>query len=101
MEEGARNINTTFFEPIYPRAELLAAGMINTVSARMFGNVILVDRIALGQQGAGKWERLKFQFIDKTAVEALKLGHQTQFMGRRAWLMHRRAISKARSAIYG
>jgi hypothetical protein len=99
------NSDLSFFEPIFSRAELRAAGMINSVSARMFGNVVLVDKASPGQQSsgeirrvileaasAGEWERLRSQFIDETAVDALKLDHPTHFMGRRVWLMHKRAL---------
>lgn len=96
--------DTNFFEVVFSRAELLAAGMTNAISARVFGNVVLVDRAHLKQQGntdihdwilnaaaKSKWDVLASQFIDKEAVQALELGEVPTFIGRRAWLMHKRA----------
>jgi Protein of unknown function DUF262 len=96
--------DTNFFEVVFSRAELLASGMTNAISARVFGNLILVDKARPKQQGnteirdwilsaaaKQKWDVLASQFIDEEAVQSLEVGEVPTFIGRRAWLMHKRA----------
>jgi len=90
------------FQPVFSRTELLSSGLTNTISARMFGNVVLVDRAQLRRQGSirtcilkaatrGDWETLRSQFIDEAAVAALECSDVKEFMGRRVQLMHAKA----------
>jgi hypothetical protein len=95
--------DVSWFEPVFTRPELVAGGMTHAISARIFGNVALVDRAELKKQGgslkdciirAAKSARsdvLASQFIDEDAVAALEYGHVRDFMKIRVHLMHDRA----------
>ncbi len=74
------------------------------ISARVFGNVVLVDR-AEHKKAAGdvkdyisraaahdNWDVLKSQFIDVEAVEAMRQGKAARFMHLRVQAMHERAL---------
>jgi hypothetical protein len=93
----------TRFEPVFTRPELLSGGMPHAISARMFGNVVLVDpldRIVQGGNlrgwilGAAANEQrdiLASQFIDHDAVRALEGDDVRGFFRSRVRLIHERA----------
>ena len=95
-----------FFEAVFSRAELMSGGLSNAISARVFGNVVLVDRTMLKQHGSndirrwilaaadkGEWGMLASQFIDADAVQGLKEGDPRTFIARRVRLMHEKALA--------
>ncbi|WP_316174556.1 DUF262 domain-containing protein [Bradyrhizobium sp. SZCCHNRI1073] len=98
------NSDANFFEVVFSRAQLLSAGMTNAISARLFGNLVLVDRAHLKSQGNsdvsqwliyaaanGGWDILATQFIDQEAINALQLGNVAAFIRCRVRLMHQYA----------
>lgn len=97
------NSDLNFFEPVFSRQECLAGGLPHTISAKLFANVILIDReqlkrgdkdirrCILDAAQRGKWDILRSQFIDDAAVAALQAGRIRDFMLSRAKLMHEKA----------
>jgi hypothetical protein len=92
--------DTGWFEPIFSRGELISSGLPDTISARLLGNVLLVDRSKtenrtppplkqwiLDADDAGNAELLSSQFIDHSAVIALRQDDPKAFMFSRAALM--------------
>ncbi|WP_410708049.1 DUF262 domain-containing protein [Bradyrhizobium sp. BWA-3-5] len=100
---GGADIN--FFETVFSRQELMSGGLTNAISARLFGNVVLVDKTMLRQQVSndlrrwilaaadkGEWGVLASQFIDADAVQGLRKGDPQTFIRRRVRLMYERAL---------
>ena len=93
----------TWFEPIFSREEIVSGGFPNAISARMFGNVVLVgplDRIMhpnsqkswIIRRGQNRdWDILASQFIDHEAVAALENNNARQFFASRVRLIHQKA----------
>jgi len=93
----------SWFEPVFSRAELIEGGLPHTISARLFGNLILVDANHPQQDPASikrsiyeardrdAWDVLESQFINHAAVIALENEHPPRFMMERARLMRHKA----------
>jgi hypothetical protein len=92
--------DVSWFEPVFTRPELVAGGLPHAISARMFGNVVLVDRAQLKKQAGSlrdsitqaakdaHWDVLASQFINEEAVAALEVQDVRAFMKSRVGLMH-------------
>jgi hypothetical protein len=91
------------FEPIFSRSELLSGGLQNAISARMFGNVVLVDQLDklihggslrnwILRRGENRdWDILASQFIDPESIATLKKNDARGFFASRSRLMYDRA----------
>jgi hypothetical protein len=95
--------DVSYFEPVFGRPELASGGMPHAISARMFGNVVLVDPLDLILHGGsrkgwilrraanGDWDILASQFIDRASAAALEANDMIGFFRSRVRLMHERA----------
>jgi hypothetical protein len=93
----------SWFEPAFSRAELIEGGLPHIISARIFGNVVLVGRpdhsrsagsirrLILDAKDRGDWNMLRSQFMDDAALAAVENGDPRSFMIERARLMHQKA----------
>jgi hypothetical protein len=93
----------SWFEPVFSRAELIKGGLPHTISARLFGNLVLVDPRHPQQDPASikssifdarnreDWDVLESQFIDHAAVIAIENGDPPRFMMERARRMQQKA----------
>jgi hypothetical protein len=91
------------FEPVFSREEMLSGGLPHTISAKIFANVILIDRAQLKRRdksiqkcilnaaASGAVDALRSQFIDEATIAALQAGKVRDFMLLRAHLMHEKA----------
>ena len=98
-----------WFEPIFRKQEILLDGR-EALSAKMFSNVVLVDRtihrpssLDLGEQitrlaSEGRWDVLHSQFIDEDAVKSLAQGDRVRFLIERVSRMHLLASNLAGGA---
>jgi len=89
------------FEPIFNRADVSRAGFDNVISAKLFGNVLLMDDATRQQFGSGNireailaagarddWETLRSQFIDKESFAAIQSNDVVTTLYNRAYDMH-------------
>jgi hypothetical protein len=101
-----------WFHPVFTRLELSAGGFENLASSRIFGNVILMDQETITRFGAAgakqsllaaaardEWETLSSQFVNRSAIDALRLGHCAAFMRCRVELMLRKAFALVGQAV--
>lgn len=101
--EYMASVELSWFEPVFSRAELLAGGLPNAMSARMFGNVVLVpplDRLLhpaslrawiIRRAENNDWDILASQFINHEAVTAVQKNDIPEFFASRVRLMHQKA----------
>jgi len=98
-----KSLDASWFIPIFSRAEIISAVSSETVSARIFANVLLVDETG-GRRGdlmprdailaaaeRQDWQALSSQFINQAAVDMLLKQDVIEFMLIRSELMHARA----------
>lgn len=97
--------DTSWFEPVFNINELSKSSMSSSLSARILGNVILVDKSMLDRRFReipvknwicdaardGHWDWLHSQFIDEASVSALEASDVDQFFQIRGSLMERAA----------
>lgn len=95
--------NMNRFVPVFSRAELIHGGLPHTISARLFGNIVLVDRTnpkpdtksikrwILDAKGRADWDILGSQFINDAAISELESNNASAFMMNRVRLMNQKA----------
>ena len=94
-------LDPNWFAPVFSRDELRAT-LADAVSARIFGNVVLVSKaersggpipreLILNAANRGNWELLASQFVDTDVVKALRENDVLFFLLRRTELMHQAA----------
>jgi hypothetical protein len=101
--------DTSCFESVFGRPDLIAANMPDTISARLFGNVVLIDKSRMHGRSSppikqwilraaeqNDWDVLASQFIDRSAAEALEIDDPKGFMSSRVRLMKSKAESLVR-----